>query len=125
MLSERAINTTVLPVWLCKEEAASPAGEEAASVLGGAGSCACRGAGRWVAALCKSPPLPEVGTDCFHPAWVAEPSPVAPCQTGCISVFLESSTWGSHGGLSGSQGRRRRVRCIQRLVLGTDSEVLV
>lgn len=27
MLSERAINTTVLPVQLCKEEAASPAGE--------------------------------------------------------------------------------------------------
>lgn len=33
-LSERAINTAPLPVQPCKEEAASPAGKEAASVLG-------------------------------------------------------------------------------------------
>lgn len=48
------------------------------------------GTGERGTALCNSPPLPEVGTGHFNTAWVAEPSPVAPCQTGLVLVFLES-----------------------------------
>lgn len=102
MLSERAINTAVLPVRLCEEEAASPAGEGDSGRPGGCRQLCVLGA--WGGSS-SCTPLSVLGMGCSGGALLL-----------CIRldlalVFLESRVWGGRGRML---GRVRSVRGIQR-----------
>lgn len=107
MLSERSINTAVLPVWLCKEEAASPAGEGGSERPHGCRQLCVLGSregGPWARA-----PLflkwDRVLSSCLGGrASIRQGQALLLCiRLDRSLVSLARSTWGNPGGISGAK----------------------
>jgi len=96
-----------------------PSGGRGSGVLG---VQAAAPVGVWGEGLCCArPPLPAAGTGCCHPARVAEPSPVAPRQTGLSKKQHVGKSWWAFWGTR----QQEEGEVLQRLVLGTKSKALL